>query len=80
MAHRINQMINVAATLDPNEVPGMTRYSFTLYGKDGESSREFIVDIPDDDNSTCDVWVQNSTVEVGDTPADGFATFTPTWS
>jgi hypothetical protein len=70
-------MIKVTAELDESTIEGMTRYRFELFGKSGESSRTLIVDIPDDDEGTCDVWVADSSVAVGDTPDDGFATFTP---
>lgn len=77
---KATQIINIKAELYPDETPGATRYSFTLYGRDGQSSRELIVDVPDNDEECCDVWVLNSSVQVGDGPDDGFATYKPKWS
>jgi hypothetical protein len=74
--------IKIFAQLDNEQVEGSTRYQFQLNGRDGVTERFFIVDIPDDPQKPTDVWVVDSiaeamTVAVGDTPEDGFATFTP---
>lgn len=63
-----------------DEVDGMsaTRWEFTLNGDDGKDYK-FLVDLPlaGIEDRTVDVWLLGATVEVGDTPADGFASFTP---
>jgi hypothetical protein len=63
------------------EIEGMehidSRFKFTLTDSTGQTY-EFIVDLPAaDENDSLDVWVKDSTVQVGDMPEDGFATFTP---
>ena len=75
--------VSITAHLEPDTTPGKSRYSFTLHGADG-AARDFIIDVPDNeaptetwDTNTTDVWVLGQTVQVGDTPADGFATYTP---
>lgn len=70
-------MIRVVAQVTPSDDEKTTRYEFDLFADGGESYRHLIVDLPNEDDGTTDVWVSDSTVEVGDTPADGFATFTP---
>lgn len=72
-----SRIINVRAEIEENDDQNLTRYTFTLYGGSGDSMRELIVDVPNEDGGTTDVWVLNSIVAVGDTPEDGFATFTP---
>src|SRR4051812_44777212 len=68
--------VPVKVTID--EVTGTTRYEFTLANAQGNLEHSFIADIPvDSKQDAVDVWMVNSTVAVGDTPADGFATFTP---
>lgn len=70
---------SIPVHVEPDSTEGKTRYSFSLPGTDG-ATREFIVDVPDSEtqyDDTTDVWVLNSTIQVGDTPADGFATYTP---
>jgi len=58
----------------PDEVPDKLRFSITL--ANGSVVRDFIIDIPADEDDTTDVWEINSVVAVGDTPEDGFASFT----
>lgn len=78
MAAQLVQLIRITAEMHTDEVPGVVRYVLTLTGRDGESARSLIIDVPDDDSTgSTDVWVSGSTVMVGDTPADGFASFTP---
>lgn len=78
------QKLEVTADLftpEDEEISGMDhvdcRVTFALFDSTGKSY-EFIVDLPNtDENDSVDVWMKNSTVQVGDTPEDGFATFTP---
>lgn len=70
------QMMRVIAEMEERDL--CTRYTFELYGKDGDSSRKFIIDVPDNDEyGGTDVWVLNSLVGMGGTAEDGFATFVP---
>ena len=75
MSHLIS--IQIDATMDEVISENYTRYAFTLTSAGGDVSRSFLIDVPNGDEGTCDVWVNDSTVAVGDTPEDGFATFTP---
>lgn len=56
------------------------RVTFDLYDRN-DRKYSFIVDLPTPDApehmQTVDVWLVDSVVEVGDSPEDGFATFTP---
>lgn len=53
------------------------RVQFSLFDSDGKEYK-FIVDLPNtDENDSVDLWMVGSTVQIGDTPEDGFATFTP---
>lgn len=63
-------------TLDVEPIDGMVpvRYAFTLYN--GDNKVELLVDVPVFASDTTDVWVLDHEVAVGDTPADGFATYT----
>lgn len=63
-------------TVDDTEMPDLVRYEFTLHSGNGVE-RKFIIDVPNEESGTTDVWVLDQTVEVGDTPEDGFATYTP---
>jgi hypothetical protein len=72
----ISPVVNVVAE-SSLENDNVVRYQFTLQGYAGETSRTFIIDVPPTDIGTTDVWVHDSIVEVGDTPMDGFATFSP---
>jgi hypothetical protein len=67
----------IEASIDTDTVEGSTRYRFSLFGAEGDVARTFIVDVPDDPNESTDVWVDEHTAWIGDTPDDGFATFTP---
>jgi hypothetical protein len=73
----LTRIINVKAEVTPDDSLNCTRYTFELFADGGDASRRLIVDVPNSDEGTCDVWVLDSTVMVGDTPEDGFATFTP---
>jgi hypothetical protein len=75
----ITRIVNVRAEVTSDSENNITRYSFELIADGGEASRSLIVDVPNEDSGTCDVWVvgPESVVMVGDTPEDGFATFTP---
>ena len=86
----MNTHINVSAVVSDELAPRSTRYEFTLYAmptSEGEHpviERKFIIDVPHTDDEGTDVWVmtrdRDCIVAVGDTPADGFATFTPVQS
>lgn len=68
--------VNVVSTVEEGTVENASRYTFQLTSIAGVT-RTFIVDVPHVESDSTDVWVSDSTVMVGDTPADGFATFTP---
>lgn len=72
--------VNVYFPEKDDEVDGMPadRYEFSLTDRFG-NVHKFIVDLPNEPGSdrTVDVWLLGATVEVGDTPEDGFASFTP---
>lgn len=81
------QQIDISAKVftpgEDDEIDGQThtdqRYEFTLFDSTGQSY-QFIVDLPNtegDENDSVDVWLVDSTVQIGDSPEDGFATFTP---
>ncbi len=72
----------IKAEFDNEVTEGAVRYSFTLRAVPAEEGlpiveRQFIIDVPLLETGTTDVWVLNSEVAVGDTPEDGFATFSP---
>lgn len=72
-----NVPISVLVQIDDESVDGHVRYTFKLYaGDNATTEREFIVDVPNSDDDNTDVWVLGHDVEVGDTPEDGFATYT----
>lgn len=69
--------IQIPAFTEPDVTDGMIRYNLMLCGPDGKQY-DFIIDLPTGTERTdVDVWLLNSDVGVGDTPADGFATFVP---
>jgi len=70
--------VQINAQLRPSEdgLDGAARYEFDLYNSNGDKI-SLIVDVPEVLTETTDVWVLNHTVMIGDTPADGFATYIP---
>lgn len=70
--------ISINAELEDggDSAPNAVRFTFDLHTSTGVT-RQFIIDVPNDEAGTTDVWVNDHTVEVGDTPEDGFATYTP---
>lgn len=76
MSESVSVPLHIAASLEEGVVELASRFTFTINSKTGVS-RTFIVDVPHVESGGTDVWVSDSVVMVGDTPEDGFATFTP---
>lgn len=76
MSYSPLEIRRVPVTIDRTEVEGRERHQFTLNTADG-SAFSFIVDLPlAGTEDQVDVWLQGALrVSVGDSPADGFATF-----